>query len=245
LGEVEFKVEYVCEVVTAMELNTNIMRENPTPLQLEAIEKETRSFVCPMCDAHLQFRLAIKVNGVQPTLSGDEMAARDGRDPLRNSANLAKQQLAQENIEFLKVSKELGIFDAFNQAVETAQIGLPGDAPVNREGYFLKWFQRASKQNAPSFALKQCLNGSSGGNLTLWGFQNVSAILQDGLFRMFIPRQLLHGNDLKELVMEKGEIVTKRAVDLTYWVRTKYGYVEKSGEFANELRKHSIGAFSV
>ena len=156
-----------------------------------------------------------------------------------------RQKLMEDNAEFLAAAKSLGVFDAFHQAVDAAALTVAGGAPNDKDKYFLQWMKKASKQNAPAFALKQCLNGGgSSGHLEMWGWQNVSVILQDGMFRVFIPRPLVHGQDIKELAMEGGGIVTKRTIALPQWVRTKYGYVEKSGEFANEMRKHSIGGFS-
>lgn len=215
-----------------------------TPQQIADIEKETRSFVCPCCDAQLQFRLQVRVVSVGTALSPDEHAERTGVPVSIGQSTLQRQKLLEENAEFLANSKKLGVFDAFHQAVDVAALNVSGGPPNDKDKYFLQWMQKAAKQNAPQFALRQCLNGSAGGNLELWGWQNVSVILQDGLFRVFVPRQLVNGEDIKELAVEGGSIVTKRTVALPTWVRTKYGYVEKSGEFANELRKHSIGAFA-
>lgn len=219
--------------------------EIKTEKQLAAIEKETREFTCPCCDTRLQFRVAVNVKSVGIALTPQEAADRDDRPLAVGQETLQRQKLVEDNAEFLAASKRLGVFDAFHQAVDTASLSVSGGPPKDKDKYFIQWMKKAAKQNAPQFALRQCLNGAAGGNLELWGWMNVSAILQDGLFRVFIPRKLINGEDIKELALENGGIVTKRTVALPTWVRTKYGYVERSSEFANELRKNSIGGFAL
>lgn len=214
-----------------------------TPQQMKEIEKETRAFICPCCEAQLQFRVRVHVASVGPALTPAENAKRDGRPLLLSQETLARQKLLDEYADFLAVSKSLGVFDAFNQAVDTASLNVSGGPPNDREKYFLQWMKKAAKQNAPALALKQCLNGSASGQIEMWGWMNVSVIMQDGMFRVFIPRPLVHGDDIKELAFEGGEIITKKSMALPQWIKTKYGYVERGGEFANELRKHSVGAF--
>lgn len=216
-----------------------------TPSQIEAIEKETRAFECPCCKTQLQFRTRVQLTSVGIASTAAECSTRDGVPLLIGQDALKRQKLMEDNAEFLSISKSLGVFDAFHQAVDTAALNVSGGPPNDKDKYFLQWMTKAAKQNAPAFALKQCLGNGSSGALEMWGWQNVSVILQDGLFRVFLPRQLVHGEDIKELAFKNGEIQTKRTMALPQWVRTKYGYVERSGEFANELRKHSIGAFAI
>jgi hypothetical protein len=220
------------------------MEKQRTPLQLEIVEKETRGFTCPHCNTHLQFRVNVAVVGVQETLTREEGAVRD-ESPLKVSKQtLEKYALNGKYDGFLDTAKNLGVFDAFNQALEAT----PHSIPKDRELYFLKWFEKASRIKTHSYALRQCLQEKdliAVGDLELWGFQNVCAVLADGVFKVFLPTELTNGKAIEKLVPTEKGFQLQKQTDLTIWVRTRFGYIERSGEFCNELRKHSIGSFQL
>lgn len=213
-----------------------------TALQLEDIEKETRAFECPCYNAKLQFRARISIASVGLAPTPEQFAKERGTEVRIGAEKQKKLNLLAEHAEILNVAKELGVLTAFNNAIDATS----GSKPLDRDVYFLKWLNTSKKQNTPAFALRQCLPPDDAkGDLSLFGFQDISAILADGAFKMFIPRQLVKGEVIETLEVTSNGVQPQKRMDLTYWVRTKYGYIEKSKEFSDELRKHSIGAFQL
>lgn len=213
-------------------------------LQIEAIEKETREFICPCCNAKLQFRARINISSVGLAETREDKAARDGREVSYGKKELEDIAEIERNKAFLDFSKKMGVFDAFNQALEGAKISIP----KNPDSYFLKWLKNATKIKTPQFALRQCLldeDLEAGGDLELFGYQNVCAVLQNGDFKIFIPRQLVNGEPVETLAATYGGITKQETANLQIWIRTRFGYVEKSSEFSKELRKFSVGGFQV
>lgn len=219
------------------------MEKQRTPLQVELVEKETRSFVCPHCSTQLQFRVNVAVVGVQ-ALSSDGKATRSDNPMKVSKRTLEKHALIEKYDGFLDTAKKLGVYDAFIQALEATPHTIPND----RELYFMKWFEKASRMKTPPYALRQCLQKEDlivVGDLQLWGFQNVCAVLADGVFKVFIPTEFANGKAIEKLVSNVSGIQLQKQTDLNIWVRTRFGYIERSGEFSNELRKHSIGSFQL
>jgi hypothetical protein len=213
-----------------------------TPQQIEEIEKETRAFTCPNCNTQLQFRTRIQIVSIGEPLSAIEVDKRDGR-PTSEKA-LARNKLVEANQNLLDAAEKCGVFSAFWQAVETAANHIPS----HRKEYFLKWLERAGKQKTPEYGLRRHLKNYEAevnGELELWGFQDVSAILCDKQFKLFIPTKLVKGEKIEKLKFSPKGITTNKQMDLTVWIRTKYGYIAKSKVFTDELRKHSIGAFQI
>lgn len=216
--------------------------ETKSPLQLEAIEKETRQFECPCCHAQLQFRTRIHITSVGEALTPAQAAERDGRPLMEGASTIRRRERKAEYAPLLQAAKEFGVLTAFNQALDVCPF-----VPIDKESYFIKWLSFAEKQNVPQFALRQCISDAEylGGSLTLWGWQNVSVVMNDNEFKLFLPRKLVNGELIEKLTVSGNGISVKKQTDVTTWIRTRYGYVEKSGEFANAMRQHSIGAFSV
>lgn len=221
------------------------MTEEKSIEQLEAIEKETRQFECPCCNTQLQFRTRIHVTSVGRAATREEVAERDNRPVAIGARERKDMERVTANATVLEAAKSCGVFDAFSKALEVASMAVGGGAPTNTDAYFVQWLTKASRQRVPTFALRECLEGDAGGDLQLWGWMNVSAILQDGEFRQFIPRKLVEGEPIEQLAFEANGLTKQQAMDAKYWVRTRFGYVERSGEFTKEMRKHSIGAFSL
>ena len=220
------------------------MIEEKTTLELEAIEKETRKFTCPCCQTELQFRTRINITSVGLASTREEIAERDGREVAIGKKEIARNQLLNQHEAVLTTAKKCGVFDAFNRALDVT----PYNTPTDRDKYFIQWLKNASKQKAPQYAIRQCLEAqdiAAQGDLELFGTQNVSVILSDGEFKVFVPKKLISGEVIETLTFENGGIKAKRQTDLQTWIRTKYGYVAKSKEFSNELRKHSIGGLQV
>lgn len=211
-----------------------------TAMQLEEIEKETRAFVCPVCSTHLQFRVRVNVSSVGLASTTEEIAARDGVPVLEGAEARRKRELVENNQEFLASAKALGVFDAFNTALDAQGKHLPN----HRDSYFIKWLENATRLRVPQFGIRQCLpEDDRAGDLELWGYARVAAVIADGEFRAFVPRDLIDGGQVASLTAGTNGITVKKQIDLPMWVRTRFGYVERPGEFAAELRKHSIGAF--
>ena len=207
-------------------------------LQLEAIEKETRAFDCPCCGAHLQFRARVHIASVSTAMTPEEGAERNGVE----IALKKKDRISDGEKSVIEKAKENGVFSAFNAALEAAAINLPN----NRESYFVKWLSQTAKQKAPAFALRQCLEEKdleAGGDLELWGFQSVSAIMVNDEFKVFIPVQLVKGDTIEKIEATAQGLAVKQTVNLPIWIRTRFGYVEKSSAFSKELKNILSAAF--
>jgi len=151
------------------------MVENPnelSPVKVEAIEKETKSFTCPHCNTHLQFLVRVQVVGVHETLAGDEHEAVKARKPIPKKAEPAP-------IEFVEQAKRDGIFGAFAKTI----VSTPHNVPTDVEKYFLTFLKRATKIRAPQFAIRLCLpEDERAGDLELWAFQNIAGVVAAGAF---------------------------------------------------------------
>ncbi|HEY8560470.1 MAG TPA: hypothetical protein VIL74_08840 [Pyrinomonadaceae bacterium] len=215
-----------------------------TPEQIEAIEKETRGFYCPCCNTKLQFRARVQLTSVGIADTREEVAERDNVPVQINGADRKRIEKVERNRDFLRFAKETGVLDAFEQAVDAASMF----KPKNLEAFFVNWLETAVKVKTPQFALRQCLLSkdlSAGGELELWRSGAIGAILQNGNFKVFIPNDLLKGGTVESLATADGGITKQERTNLQVWVRTRFGYIEKSSEFSRELRKHSIGGFQV
>lgn len=193
-----------------------------------------RIIECPSCGTTLKCYVVANVTGA--VKADEEFVSQVSQD------KLAKQRILEAGADLLAVAKELGVFDSFNQALDA----LEEHKPKDREFYFLKWITKAQRKHAPQMALAQCLpNGAKLGRLEAWGWQYVMAIRQAGEIKMFLPTQLLHGDPIEKLEITKNGIKPVKSLTWQDWVKTKHGYVEKSSEFAAELRKRSFGDFAL
>lgn len=223
-----------------------------TPLQLEAIEKETRSFTCPVCDAHLQFRLSVKVNAVQETLTTEEHAELAGLpeplkktpkafakmdDPQRTAAQMRLKRLVQ-------YYEDTGILQAFlDIASELKAHQMPKDTTT----FFLNWLRTCTvAQLIPKFALRKLINEFKDEYIEVQHAQGIGAVISDGVLRAFVPMHLLRG----EVIRAGGGSNTKLRTSATdagmdNWIRTKHGYVLGTGALFNEMRKQAKGSFEL
>lgn len=222
-----------------------------TPLQLEAIEKETRGFECPYCHNHLQFRLVVKVNAVQPTPSGAEVAERDGRVLAESNKNnslsgdeLKVQAESQRLQRLMQFYKDSGIFDAF---IEIAEELKAHQMPKNRETFFLNWLRTCVKASLiPKFALRKLINEFNDELIEVQHSQGIGAVISDGTLRAFVPMHLLRG----EVIRAGGGSNTKLRTSATdagveHWIRTKHGYVLGSSVMFQELKRQAKGSFEL
>jgi hypothetical protein len=212
-----------------------------TPLEIEAIEKETKAFECPNCGIHLQFRTVVKVSGVQVSQTGAEKAATEGRPQTP-----PKILLQDENARIIAAATEGGALLAFENALKTENPNYKG---AHTGKYFLTWLQAARRIKAHQLGLRQCLierEREAAGDLELWGFQYVAAVLADGEFRCFLPMSLAKGKPVDVLQANGGgEMATRRHYETaTEWIRTRFGYVAGRGLLLSEMRKRAAGDFA-
>jgi hypothetical protein len=205
-----------------------------TPLKIEAIEKETKSFQCPACKTHLQFLTRIQVVGVHETLTGEQYKA----------AEVNKQIPSKKKpIEFVEQAKRDGIFAAFAKTVQAAQ---PYNIPVDLEKYFVTFLTRATKIKTPQFAIRQCLpEDERAGELELYAFQNTAGVVKDGYLRTFLPYQLVQGKEMPSMLTPGDSGITPKAAEMSLplWVKTRNGYVTSYALFS-ELRGRAAGSFA-
>lgn len=226
---------------------------NRTSQQVEAIEKETRSFTCPNCGEHWQLRLSVTVKGIQPTLSPEEHAARDGKpvmtkaEKAQTTPNGATQQLEAERVRLVRLMqfyKDSGIFPAFiGVAAELKSHQMPKDT----ETFFINWIRTTTKAHLiPKFALRKLISEFNDGQIEVHHAQGIGAVISDGTLRAFVPMHLLRG----EVIRAGGGSNTKlrtTATDagLDNWIRTKHGYVVGTGAMFSELKKQAKGSFEL
>lgn len=206
-----------------------------TPLQIEEIEKETRAFECPNCHMHWQFRVRVNVTGVGRTLTGEEFAARENNQPIAPRFTSGAQQILDE-------AEATGILPAFKSVFTSGANA--NQIPNDLEAYFLTWLTKAQRKPAPQFGIRLCLPKEDRvGNLELYTFQQVTAVLSDGFFRAFLPTPLVKGETIKPLVRTNGMLHSGDTVNLEMWVRTKYGYVSHRGALFAEMQRKCVGEF--
>lgn len=231
---------------------TNGNEKVPTPLQLEAIEKETKAFECPNCHIHLQFRLSVKVVGVQESLTAEENAARDGRpltpkatkDPLAEKANPPMGDKRPGLLRLVEYYRDIGILAAFEQvAADLHSHQLPKDMG----GFFLTWMRTSVRANLiPKLALRRLINEFDDGMIEVWHSQLIAAVVSDGRLRCFVPMHLLRGETIRAGGGSKTSLRTSATEErLDNWIRTKHGYVLGGGAMFQEMQKQAKGNFEL
>lgn len=213
------------------------MSDELTPLKIEAIEKETKAFDCPSCGAHLQFLVRVSVMGVH---EAETPQVRPGeRLPPPKPAPVPKRKTVYPATE---AAKDAGIFEAFITTLKTAT---PHNVPADLERYFSVWLSRAEKVKTPQFAIRPCLEASEReGDLELYAFQNLAAVIRDGYLHSFLPYQFVKGKEIGATLSANGNGIQKKEnVTLPEWIKTRNGYVLGRGALFQELRGKAAGAF--
>jgi hypothetical protein len=218
--------------------NPNELVKNPNelrPVDVAAIEKETKSFTCPNCHVHLQFLLRVHVVGVHETLTGDEHRA------IQANAPMPKEK---PKILIVEQAKETGVFQKFTGTVKIAQ---PYNIPADLERYFLTWLTRATKVKTPQFAIRPCLDAAEReGRLELWVFQSTAAVVKNDYLHSFLPYQFVQGKELSTTLVSNGQGIQAKNSTLTLpiWVKTRNGYVAGKGMLFQELKGKAAGSFA-
>jgi hypothetical protein len=216
-----------------------------TPAQIEAIEKETRSFVCPTCGDHLQFLVSVLVKGVHSTPTADEIATRDGQPlPAKKITKVVMTKAVRDDSAAVQQAKADGTWDAYVTAIKAAY---PQQQPKDLSDYFDQWLKAATRLRTPQFAIRSCLPVEDReGNLELWVFSSLAAVVVDGRLKTFIPYQLVKGEPLPDSLALGGNGIERRkasSADLAIWVKTRNGYVAGKGLLFNELKGKRAGQF--
>lgn len=226
-----------------------------TPQQLEAIEKETRQFVCPSCGECWQFRLSVSVKGVQRPPTPEESATRDGR-PYIPPKHPKSAAVVYEDpnppmgnnrpalVRLVQYYREIGVLAAFEQTVAEAK---SHQLPKDMGGFFLTWLGKCVKANLiPKLALRKLINEFDDGQIEVWHSDLIAAVVSDGKLRAFVPIHILRG-ELVRLGKLSSTRLRTRATDerLDNWIRTKHGYVLGTGAMFSELQRQAKGSFDV
>lgn len=218
-----------------------------TPQQLEAIEKETRAFVCPNCGEHWQFRVSVQVKGIQPTPTGEEIAERDGKlsAPKKPVNANAPMDLARPALQRLKeYYRETGLLDAFEQTVSDIKAHqLPNDIG----NFFLSWLKKCVVANQiPKLALRKLINEFDDGQIEVWHSDEIAAVLSNGKLRAFVPTHILRGELVRMGIASTTRLRTMATEErLDNWIRTKHGYVLGTGAMFSELQRQAKGNFEL
>lgn len=205
-----------------------------TPLQVEEINKETRGFQCPSCRKHLQFRVAVKVTAVMPTLTGEEVAARDAG----MSLPIEKASITR----LLGYYRDVGILDAFTQVVKEH---FADKMPNDPDKFFLTFLKTSVRATMiPKLALQRLINEFDGGNIEVYTAQQIAAVVSDGTLRCFVPAHLLRGEVVRMGKGSNTKLRTRATEErLETWIRTRHGYVVGRGLMFQEMQKQARGDF--
>lgn len=217
-----------------------------TAVQIEDIEKETRAFDCPNCGYHMQFRLSVKVNTVQRTLSGEEAAERDGLpEPRRKltpeEANPPMGINRPQLVRLGQYYRDIGITSAFESVVKEL---MAHQLPPDMNKFFLTWLTTTTKASLiPKLALQRLINEFRG-EIGVYHAQGIGAVVSNGQLRCFVAMHLLRGEIIRAGNGSNTKLRT-RATDerLDAWIKTKHGYVYGKGLLFTEMQKQAKGSF--
>lgn len=216
-----------------------------TPEQIAAIEKETRSFICPTCGDHLQFRVTVQVKAIQPSPLADEIALRNGTAlPEKQITRVTTVKSVRDDPASVLQAKSDGTWNAFLTTIAAAR---PQQQPKDLSSFFDSWLRSATQIRTPQLAIRPCLPlEDRNGDLELWAFSYIAAIIVNGRLKTFIPYQLIKGEPLPASLSNNGNGVERRkgsSADLAVWVKTRNGYVVGKGLLFNELKGKRAGQF--
>lgn len=192
--------------------------------RIEAIEKETRTFTCPCCDADLQFIVGVIVRQVRIA----------GEPPPPKEPEIIETEEDRAIAEF----KSSGVLDAFIQACEWVS---NWSKPSDLSKYFLTFMRNAQKVSESTIKLRAFVPEECKGRLEAYTFANITMVLENGEYRMFLPTEIYKKQPAKRLFAEGGQIIRKE-IDSKQWAKTKYGYVA-GHVFASALALESRGAY--
>lgn len=208
-----------------------------TEVIIDELDAHTRIFNCPHCQTLLQFKVGVKVHGVYELQTTDDgkllaLVPAPARPPAIDPLSTTERRVVDR-------MKANGILDAFEKAVVAS-----GRNIKNIERYFLTFLYRATQARYTDAAIRQCLPVPPPVNTTLelWQLDSVCAITANGVFRAFIPIQLIKGQSVASLTSKNGTIASQRTT-LPEWIRTRHGYVARPGPMMSELRKQAAGNF--
>jgi hypothetical protein len=201
--------------------------------------RRSNTFSCPACQTALQFRMNVVVKSVVDPATGAEY---------KRSVDLAKklseaQDSRLESNELLQFLKDTKLFDAFLDAWK--QLPASHIRPKNLERHMLTFLELAVETSIPSHVKRKLQSELNAARLSVLSHGVMSAVVADGVVKMFAPSSLMRGESLGTIKVAGGELTaTSDTRSLSYWVRTKYGYVEGRGALWEELRRKSKGDFA-
>lgn len=205
--------------------------------QITFTDPYAKVFKCPCCQARLQFKTQVSVLGVYE-LGENDM-------PIVERPRLVKKDtLTPDERNLVDSIKTAGLFAPFETTMRTST---PHNVPADLEKYFLTFLKRATKVKTPQFAIRPCLSvNEREGQLELFAFQNIAAVVSDGYVKSFLPYQLVNGKPIQDTLHSNGKGVGVSRNDLTLpdWVKTRNGYVAGRGVLWNELRGKAAGNFA-
>lgn len=192
--------------------------------------KQSQSFDCPMCKARLYVNLELRLKRI--------VALDEEGKPM---AGLS-ESVTGENAALLKELEESGIAQAFFETLERAMVG---GTPRNPNRHLLDFIKGATRVRIARHLLRPLIQEFDG-QIEIYAHNLIAAIVAGGQVRCFIPYPLLKGETVNRLT-QNGTQITSTAEPMTSqrWRKSKFGYVEGSGAFFNELRKKSYGDFAV
>jgi hypothetical protein len=108
------------------------------------------------------------------------------------------------------------------------------------------WVNRSQKVKTPQFAIRPCLDPSEReGDLELYAFQNIAAVVRDGYVLSFLPYQFVKGQSIAATLSANGNGLQKTEhLTLPQWIKTRNGYVVGKGALFQELKGKAAGNFA-
>jgi hypothetical protein len=207
-------------------------------------EEFTKKIHCPHCkesfDATVSYEANVSVvlgsEGHMPT----EILARRGDDTAKSRPITAGEhftaQLDPAQELAWKMAEESGMGEAFGKAFQHAH----GTVPNNIPKAFFGWLRLAKPKMIPREVM-QVFKDEFGGSISFVAHQSVGAVMSNGEVVNFLPCQTvgLSGASGVRLSQTGGQL----ARTAEQWIRTKYGYVARSGAMLDTMRKKSYGEF--
>lgn len=200
-------------------------------------DPHSKVFKCPCCQARLQFKAKVDIIGVYELGEDDTPVVERPRLVKKDALTPAERTL----IDSIKADSLFAPFEA------TMRTSTPHNVPADLEKYFLTFLKRATKVKTPQFAIRPCLPADEReGDLELFAFQNMAAVVRDGYLRSFLPYQLVNGKEIPDTLHSKGKGVgvSRNDITLSDWVKTRNGYVSGRGLLWNELCGKAAGNFA-
>lgn len=182
---------------------------------------------CPHCGHEVEVEIRAVVIGV----------AIPDHSPVTDDAWRA--ELSDEEKGVLSYAVEHGVLESFSLVAQRVK----QPQPRNLERFFLNFMRKAVPASLPRPILGKLIAAYMD-RIECWIADGMAMILSDGMIRCFMGQDMLMG---KRVHGPAGSALKARmradVGDVDDWIRTRFGYVAKSGAMFDSMRVRSHGEF--